>query len=337
MVELLTTLGGISWDLEVRGILVVAVGTVVLIGSVWLIIATNSGARLSTLVTLAGLMGFMVILGISWWLYGSGWKGADPSWRTIDINVGDRGSSALMEARDLPDPEDLLSAYEMVVQSGDEIANLEFNKLPTESDYPELSLEDLAALQADKQLRNETITHSELAAVSPNLVKNYGLADLNGWRLLSTAESGDAQAQAIADVLAQTELGFGSTSDFKILDAFTYGGKPELNDNPNRWDRISLWITNTARITHPTRYAVVQLQRVVEQPSIPGMAPPRPVIDKEEPVVSTIMVRDLGTRRLRPALVTIGSLIIFLALCYWLHVRDKELMAKRQEFASTTE
>ena len=337
MVDLLTTLGGISWDLEVRGILVVAVGTVVLIGSVWLIIATNSGARLSTLVTLAGLMGFMVILGISWWLYGSGWKGADPSWRTIDINVGDLGSSALMDARDLPDPEDLLSAYELVVQSGDEIANLEFNKLPTESDYPELSLEDLAALQADKQLRNETITHSELAAVSPNLVKNYGLADLNGWRLLSTAESGDAQAQAIADVLAQTELGFGSTSDFKILDAFTYGGKPELNDNPNRWDRISLWITNTARITHPTRYAVVQLQRVVEQPSIPGMAPPRPVIDKEEPVVSTIMVRDLGTRRLRPALVTIGSLIIFLALCYWLHVRDKELMAKRQEFASTTE
>ena len=337
MVDLLTTLGGISWDLEVRGILVVAVGTVVLIGCVWLIIASNSGARLSTLVTLAGLMGFMVILGISWWLYGSGWKGADPSWRTIDINVGDLGSSALMEARDLPDPEDLLSAYEMVVQSGDEIANLEFNKLPTESDYPELSLEDLAALQADKQLRNETITHSELAAVSPNLVKNYGLADLNGWRLLSTAESGDAQAQAIADVLAQTELGFGSTSDFKILDAFTYGGKPELNDNPNRWDRISLWITNTARITHPTRYAVVQLQRVVEQPSIPGMAPPRPVIDKEEPVVSTIMVRDLGTRRLRPALVTIGSLIIFLALCYWLHVRDKALMAKRQEFASTTE
>ena len=337
MVDLLTTLGGISWDLEVRGILVVAVGTVVLIGSVWLIMATNSGARLSTLLTLAGLMGFMVILGISWWLYGSGWKGADPSWRTIDINVGDLGSSALMEARDLPDQEDLLSAYEMVVRSGDEIANLEFNKLPTESDYPELSLEDLAALQADKQLRNETITHSELAAVSPNLVKNYGLDDLNGWRLLSTAESGDAQAQAIADVLVQTELGFVSTSDFKILDAFTYGGKPELNDNPNRWDRISLWVTNTARITHPTRYAVVQLQRVVEQPSIPGMAPPRPVIDQEEPVVSTIMVRDLGTRRLRPALVTIGSLIIFLALCYWLHVRDKELMAKRQEFASKTE
>ena len=337
MIDLLITLGGISWDLEVRGILVVAVGSIVLIGSVWLIIATNSGARLSTLVTLAGLMGFMTILGISWWMYGSGWKGADPSWQTIDINVGDLNSSALIEARNLPDPEDLVSAYDMVIQSQDEIANLEFNKLPTESDYPELSLEDLARLQADKQLRNETITHSELAAVSPDLIKSYGLDNLNKWRLLSTAESGDAQAQAIADLLAQSDLGFRSTSDFKVLDSYTYGGKPELKDHPNRWDRISLWVTNTARITHPTRYAVVQFQRVIDQPSIPGMAPPRPVVDQEEPVVSTIMVRDLGTRRLRPALVAIGSFIIFLTLCYWLHVRDKELMAKRQEFASSTE
>ena len=47
MIDLLTTLGGISWDLEVRGILVVATGSIVLIGSVWLIIATNSGARLT--------------------------------------------------------------------------------------------------------------------------------------------------------------------------------------------------------------------------------------------------------------------------------------------------
>jgi hypothetical protein len=44
------------------------------------------------------------------------------------------------------------------------------------------------------------------------------------------------------------------------------------------------------------------------------------------------MVRDLGWVRLRPALVTIGSFLIFLTLCYWLHVRDKELMSRREEF-----
>ena len=79
------------------------------------------------------------------------------------------------------------------------------------------------------------------------------------------------------------------------------------------------------------------MQSVIDQPSVPGLAPPRPVIDQNDPVISAIMVRDLGTRRLRPALVTIGSLFIFLALCYWLHLRDKELMAKRQEFSDSKE
>jgi hypothetical protein len=46
------------------------------------------------------------------------------------------------------------------------------------------------------------------------------------------------------------------------------------------------------------------------------------------------MMRDLGNLRLRPALVTIGSLLVFLALCHWLHVRDKEVMARREEFES---
>ena len=69
-----------------------------------------------------------------------------------------------------------------------------------------------------------------------------------------------------------------------------------------------------------------------DQPAIPGEAPPRPVVDDNEPVISVVMVRDLGAVRLRPALVTIGSLLIFVALCYWMHVRDKEFMANREEF-----
>ena len=67
----------------------------------------------------------------------------------------------------------------------------------------------------------------------------------------------------------------------------------------------------------------------------PGETPPRPVADENKPVISVIMIRDLGTVRLRPALVTIGSLFIFLAFCYWLHVRDKEVMARREEFEKT--
>ena len=85
----LVTLAGLAWDPEIRGILVVATGFAVLMGSIWLIMATNSGVRLATLLATAALMGWMVILGSAWWMYGSGWKGDDPSWKTVDINVGD--------------------------------------------------------------------------------------------------------------------------------------------------------------------------------------------------------------------------------------------------------
>ena len=66
--------------------------------------------------------------------------------------------------------------------------------------------------------------------------------------------------------------------------------------------------------------------------NLPGQAPKRPVADPDEPVVSVVMIRDLGNLRLVPALVTLGSLLIFLALCYMLHERDKVVMARVAEF-----
>ena len=333
--DTLVMLAGLAWDPEIRGILTVATGFAVLMGSVWLIVATNSGVRLATLMSAAALMGWMVILGSAWWMYGSGWKGDSPSWKTVDINVGDLGASGLMEARLLPNPDEMPSAYELVVASGDAVAIAEFDTLPSAEDNPDISAEELAALQADRQLRNEIITRSELAAVARNVTDSAGLRELGPWRLLATTEAGDAQAQAAADVLAHPDLGFASAADYKLLDAYTMGGKPALKDDPNRWDRIRQWISNSARITHPTRYTVVQLQAVLQQKVTPGEAPPRPVVDPEEPVVSVVMVRDLGWVRLRPALVTIGSLLVFLALCYWLHVRDKELMERRREFEAS--
>ena len=44
--SLALTLGGIAWDPTVRGILVVLVGSSVLMGSTWLLVTTNVGARL---------------------------------------------------------------------------------------------------------------------------------------------------------------------------------------------------------------------------------------------------------------------------------------------------
>ena len=67
------------------------------------------------------------------------------------------------------------------------------------------------------------MTRSELAAVAPEVTRNAGFDDLNGWELLPTTLAGDAQAQAVADVLEHPSLNFTSSADFKLLDAYTRG------------------------------------------------------------------------------------------------------------------
>jgi hypothetical protein len=73
----------IGWDPELRGLLTVIMGVVVLMGSIYMIMATNMGSRLSFLVTLTGLMGWMALMGATWWIYGIGLKGPEPSWAAM--------------------------------------------------------------------------------------------------------------------------------------------------------------------------------------------------------------------------------------------------------------
>ena len=46
---------------------------------------------------------------------------------------------------------------------------------------------------------------------------------------------------------------------------------------------------------HDPHYAIVQVQAVVPQITEPGRPPPTPEADADQPVVSVLMVRDLGT------------------------------------------
>ncbi len=73
----------IGWEPELRGLLTVILGVIVLCGSVYLILSTNIGGRLGFLVTLAGLFGWMVLMGMVWWIYGIGLRGPDPSWAPV--------------------------------------------------------------------------------------------------------------------------------------------------------------------------------------------------------------------------------------------------------------
>jgi hypothetical protein len=77
------TLLAIGWEPELRGLLTVMIGFVVLVGSVYLLMGTNLGARLGFLVTLTGLFGWLTLMGMVWWIYGIGLKGPDPTWQAV--------------------------------------------------------------------------------------------------------------------------------------------------------------------------------------------------------------------------------------------------------------
>ena len=120
MINLLASLW--SWDPGFRGMLTVAVAVTILCGSVFLIVATNTGARLGFLIALTGLCGWMFVMGIIWSLYGIGYKGAAPTWKVVDVVRSEPGSgevvSSLAEAESLPLPDELPDPVELGARGG---------------------------------------------------------------------------------------------------------------------------------------------------------------------------------------------------------------------------
>lgn len=100
----LASMLAINWSPEIRGIIIVIIAVSTLMGSVYLILGTNLGARLGFLVAMSGLVGWMFIMGMIWWVYGIGLKGREASWKPAHpvtiVNDGD-----LVEAGILPTPE----------------------------------------------------------------------------------------------------------------------------------------------------------------------------------------------------------------------------------------
>jgi hypothetical protein len=110
---------GLTWDPGIRGILIVAVGVAVLMGSVYLIVGTNVGARLGLLVSLAGLFGFMVILTFIWWLQppAIGPRGTNASWSPLEIYVNGPETALTESAQLLPQPQDLPQPDEILAEN----------------------------------------------------------------------------------------------------------------------------------------------------------------------------------------------------------------------------
>ena len=99
----------IAWENELRGLLTVIIAVVILCGSIYGIMATNLGSRLAFLVTIAGLAGWMMLMGAVWMIYGIGLRGPDPTWQPVagsavlqDVNA--LGSAGVLDPNaEVPD------------------------------------------------------------------------------------------------------------------------------------------------------------------------------------------------------------------------------------------
>lgn len=291
--QTLNLIAGIVFDPTIRGILAVLVGVVVLMGSVYLLLATNTGNRLGFLLALTGLFGWMAIMGSIWWIYGIGMQGQAPEWDVVEYNAGD---------------------VEQAVT--DKVTELELSDLPQDDDG--VDYEAMATLAEEDPERFVEINERFQE-------------DSNGWRWMPASDPsrGEAEATVSAELPECSTCNFGieNPADFLVLGAFEVGGKEGLPADPSRWDRIRTQIVSAFTIKNPERYAVVQVQRVIEQEPEPGQAPPTPEVDPAEPVISVVMIRDIGDRRFPAAMITIGSTLIFALLCWVLHQRERILEA----------
>ncbi len=82
---------------------------------------------------------------------------------------------------------------------------------------------------------------------------------------------------------------------------------------------------------HEPHYALVEIAPLVEQRDEPGRAPAKPEIDTTRARQYVYMIRDLGAKRKPAGFITIGSLAVFLMLCYLLHTRDRRVLANRSQ------
>ena len=213
----------------------------------------------------------------------------------------------------------------------------------------EAKIDQQEAAEAD---RIDHLSLSALAAAAPQVIEwatHVGYLDLGDWKLLSTAESGEAAASAEAFLAERDTFAFVPTTValadgsevesvsplFVFEDAYETGGKPERSGD-GIWARVANKISNSARITHPPHYAVVQARPAVPKAQVLGEAPPLPEPDRDGETFSIVMVRNLGDLRLVPALVAIGSGLIFLTLVLSLHWRDQRFRREQEAFEGAT-
>jgi len=95
-------LAALTWDPQIRGYLIALVAILAFPGSVYLLLATNMGAKIGFLLAVAGLSGWLFVLGIVWAVFGIGMRGNEPTWKVKEVITGDVKRSTVGALDDYP-------------------------------------------------------------------------------------------------------------------------------------------------------------------------------------------------------------------------------------------
>ena len=333
---------GLGFDPFFRGLLSLLTGIVVLIGGTYLVIATNNGVRQGLLLSLAGLFGWLFLMGIVWTIYGIGWKGQAPTWSLVEINVDDEGD--LDDGLLFSEIESAAVLVESTSDRGIPVGGLGSTSFATQTVLDRIDDPDnLARAQ-------ELLTGADIVAAieDPDLAQDAALVasrdlDLGDWRYLVTSDAIRGEAQAAVDAFLVEEgvfeVGGYVASQFG---AFIDDGKPVLKEDANVINRVVHTLNET--LLNPTferELIVVQVKGAVAQVSLPGLPPPVTTVDTDAPLISVIMKRDRGGPvpslfsglRFTPAMFTVFSGAVFALLAWNMHVRDQREAKIRAEAA----
>ena len=170
------------WYPTILGVLVVVAGVVLFMGSIYLLLGTNLGARLGFLVAFTGFAGFMVILTLLWVTTASPLntlKGRIPSWK-VDQLVTDLTDAKNPDVRNIDtapnkvDPTELSNVKAavdeaLVTQVETPTAPLEeganqFAQFAEVGDYQVLAVYEAGG--SDPQFWKLQLTHDPLVAVA---------------------------------------------------------------------------------------------------------------------------------------------------------------------------
>jgi hypothetical protein len=267
-------LAAVSWDPQLRGAFIVLTAVLILPGSVYLLLATNVGAKVGLMLAIAGLSGWLVLLNLLWLGYGIGYKGVIPGWTIKEVITGD------------------------------------------------------------------LVTHSTTGAV----VGKPGVPSTqfpNGWTQLPPGNGLLATAEPAADnALIPAPAGttpvsafpapFKTTQDYVNIDGWTKGGHDYLF---NFFGYKIYWRVRHHQmfIKHQPHYVVIRAEQALPSITLAGAATTLPAADLSKPIVSIVMVRNVGSLRLPPMIIGFSALLVFGLTCERLHHRDREITKRKAE------